>query len=279
MQMQVIDDYSTLEEVIIALAHVVPDQHNEFTLAGDANGFHNKDDVWDKQKMIGQQREFINVLESYGVTIKYAKRLPGSPHQIYTRDVGFVYGKRFFFNLNRQLKVRQMEYSKVRDLFNGLERVEIKSGKLEGGDVIVDRDIVYIGISDRTCMDAIQELSKHIPVKSLYLGDNVMHLDTRMTILPNRDLLIYPDAFQEDDLQYLRSKFDFIEVTREEADTLATNVFVINPTTIVSHSLHTRIHQQLLNRGYRVEVIDYSEPITLLGSFRCTTLPVGRKIM
>ena len=36
--------------------------------------------------------------------------------------------------------------------------IEIILGKIEGGDVLIDKDTVYVGISDRTTLDAVPKL-------------------------------------------------------------------------------------------------------------------------
>jgi N-dimethylarginine dimethylaminohydrolase len=103
-----------------------------------------------------------------------------------------------------------------------------------------------------------------------------MHLDTRVTILPGRSLLIHPGAFLPDDLDILKSQFNMIEVTEAEALAMATNVFVVNPETVVLHSGFDHIAKLIESEGLKVELINYSEPNALLGSFRCATMPLAR---
>ena len=255
MSFPIINETSSLEKVIVALGT--------------------------SERIREQQEKFFAMLRSYGAQPLFADPLPNDVHQLYTRDIGFAYRDIFFYNLNRTLPERIPEFSAIEKLLQwetkGIEVKEIKNGKLEGGDVLAAPEVLYMGITNRTNDAAIAEVEKYYPVHRLYLGNQVMHLDTRMTILPREFLLIHSPAFLYNDIYQLQKKFDFIEVTEKEAHGLGTNVLVLNPQTIVVHAGHQRIQKELRERGFTVEVVEYSEPISLQGSFRCTTLPLGRK--
>lgn len=278
----IVDEISPLEEVFLAKAKYAPQEHNISTTGGGFDTFKGVDDKWNLPMLNQQLEQFAAVLEKYRVLVQFADPIPGSPYQIFTRDVGFVYDNTFYFNRNRRLDGRKNEYEAIATHFyHGEQCVEIKSGKLEGGDVLVDKDVVFIGISDRTTIDAVTELeAAGLPVKPLYLGPKVMHLDTRMNILPNRYLLIYQETFAShpEDLDYLRRRFEFIEVTEEEAKSLATNVLVVDLDTIIMDERQERIIKLLQDRRFNVETMNYSEPQRAFsGSFHCTTLPLRRK--
>lgn len=234
---------------------------------------------WDKTKLLEQQQKFFEVMGRYGVKLHFVNHSDVHPWQMYTRDTGFVIHNKFYFSRNRELTERVGEIELLRQSIPTLldqDMIEIIQGKIEGGDVLIDEDTVYIGISDRTTLDAVTELAQYVKVTPIYLGTSVMHLDTRMTILPGRQLLIYPSAFLKADLNILKTRFTLIEVTEAEALMMGTNVFVINPTTVILHSSFIRIARLIESVGIKVEQIDYSEPNALLGSFRCATLPLAR---
>lgn len=238
--------------------------------------------AWGTSEAMRQQQEkFFSVLRSYGAEPLFADSLPGDVHQPYTRDIGFVYGDTFFYNLNRTLPERGGEFSAIQQHLQWQGKViEIKEGRIEGGDVLVTPEKVYVGISARTDQAAIDELEDHFPpgkVEKLYLGSEVMHLDTRLAFLPRDFALLCPQTFRYHELHQLQQKFEPIEVTEKEAYDLATNVFVINPQTIVVHEQHQRIRTALRDRGFAVEPVDYSELMGLQGSFHCTTLPIARR--
>lgn len=74
----------------------------------------------------------------------------------------------------------------------------------------------------------------------------------------------------------LESRYKFIPVLEEELLDLGTNVFMVNPETIFSPTHNKRINEELKKVGFNVVELDYTEPINLGGSFRCTTLPLVR---
>ncbi|MFH0874579.1 MAG: arginine deiminase family protein [archaeon] len=278
MGLNVIDEYSTLKKVIVAKGTFLPEYGNYSTNQIEYAKYHTE--KWDKKLLLEQQTPFFNLLKKYSVELLFPDTDKSLIWQMYTRDTGFVYGNRFFYCNNRGLIERKDEIKKILSLLKDINPeniIEITAGKLEGGDVLVDRDIVYVGISSRSSIEGAANLERNIKIKRLYLGNSVMHLDTRMTILPKNCLLIYPGAFQKEDLDYLSKKFNFLNVTEKEAQELGTNVLVINPKTVIVNKSHIRIQDELRKIGFNVEVIDYSEPIALSGSFRCTTLPLERQ--
>ena len=103
-----------------------------------------------------------------------------------------------------------------------------------------------------------------------------MHLDTRLMILAKDKAIVHAASFQSADLDYLKSKYQCIEVTDAEAKALATNVIALNPETLVVERRQHRLQSELIQHGFKVEAVDYSEPIILGGSFRCTTLTLSR---
>ena len=234
---------------------------------------------WDRANFNAQQEALYEVFDRYGVRLHFIEHHPDLPWQAYTRDTGFVIGDKLYYAARRELPEREGEIDQLRRSLPALrddDFVEIEQGRIEGGDVLPDGDVVFVGLGTRTTPDAVSELAKHVEVVPLHLGPQVMHLDTRMTILPGRRLLTWPGNFKPDDLAMLQDRFTLIEATEAEAKDLGTNVFVIDPETVVVHSGHERIAQSVEAAGLRVERVGYSEPIALLGSFRCTTMPLAR---
>ena len=196
---------------------------------------------------------------------------------MYTRDTGFVIGDRLYFSRTRELPERTGEIDRLLSILPTVPATEI-SARIEGGDVMPDSDIVYVGLGTRTDPAAADELAAHVnaQIRPIHLGPQVMHLDTRMTILPGRRLLICPGPFRADDLVHLRKRFHPIEVTEAEARAMATNVFVPNPETVILHSGFPHLADRLRADGLDVIPLDWSEPNALLGSFRCATMPLAR---
>lgn len=232
---------------------------------------------WDKELLLNQQDVFFSTLQKYNVDLLEIKTQPKLLWQMYTRDVGFVIRENLYFANKRTLIARNGEIELLVEAVD-VDKDHIKEipGKIEGGDVLVDNGDAFVGISNRTNEEAIAELSKYVEVKSFYLGDDVMHLDTVLTLLPKNNALVCLEYFKAEDQAYLKSRFNLIPVTKEERLLLGTNVFVVNPETIFVEKSSKRVQEELSKVGFRIESVAYSEPIALGGSFRCTTLPLIR---
>ncbi len=272
------DEYSPLKDLCVCLGKSVPEYSTYSNHHPEYTKYRNM--PWDRKLILEQQNRFFDVLTKYDVSLHFIEQNNDVPWQMYTRDTGFVINDKLFYCSNRVLHEREGEIDNALKSLAPIVQtdvVEITTGSIEGGDVLVDQGMAYVGLGARTSRDAVDQLRQYVDVVTLELGANVMHLDTRMTILPNRKLLIYPPAFKDKGLEMLGQKFEFIEVTEAECENLGTNVFAINPETIVAHQAHGRVIEKLRESGFNVEVVDYSEPIAITGSFRCTTMPLVRK--
>lgn len=275
--LRILDETSALTDLCVCRGTAVPahgsfaNSHEEFTKFPML--------AWHRDKLLRQQEQFYTLMERYGVRLHFVPHSDAHPWQMYTRDTAFVIGEKLYFSNTRELPERTDEIDLIRLCLPDLpdqDVIEISDGQIEGGDVLVDGGGAYVGLGTRTTPDAVEELARHIEVTPIHLGPNVMHLDTRMTILPGRRLLICPTPFQPADLDMLGRRFTMIEVTDAEARAMGTNVFVINPETVVVHAEFDRIADAIRTEGLNVEPIDYSEPNALLGSFRCATMPLAR---
>ncbi len=274
--LHITDEFSALQSVVVCLGDQVPlaDEYETDDPQETKWGWKS----WDKSLLLDQQKEFFDRLSQYDVELIFLETEPGMDWQMYTRDTGFVVDDTLFYADTRTLKARHGEIEKLQEALTdrGTAMQAIES-KIEGGDVLVHDGGCFIGISNRTTEAAVNEMRNYTDVRSFYLGDDIMHLDTRLTLLPDNYALVNLESFQEEDQKFLQNIFNTIPVTTQEAENLGTNVFVVNPETIFVEEKQVHIQDELRQAGFKVEVVPYSEPIALGGSFRCTTLPLVRK--
>lgn len=277
MSLYIRDEYSQLKEVVVCSGTHIPEFDNYHSEDPEHLKYHHQ--RWDKELLLKQQDIFFNYLSKKGVKLHFPRTSPTLEQQMFTRDIGWVIGETFYYAKKRKRQDRNGEVDAVLPIIKKFPHAKIQeltAGFIEGGDVIVDKDIVMIGLGSRSTLEAAQELSQFEEVKTLSLGDHVMHLDTRFTILPNNHALIYPNIFSSEDIHFLRKRYRLIPLTPEEANTLGSNVFIVDPETIIVESSHQMIAEDLKSYGFNVVTIDYSEPIHQGGSFRCTTMPLVR---
>ncbi|SFS45098.1 dimethylarginine dimethylaminohydrolase family protein [Marininema halotolerans] len=238
------------------------------------------EDGIDTQLALEQHQELIATLQRYHVDVILLEPDRDYPDQVFTRDIGFTIGNHLFVSqmeesirkgeeqiLTRWLTDQQIPYQFIR------------SGSIEGGDVMIDRDTVWIGDSGRTSRRAMAEIQQELPhmeVLPLSVPVKYLHLDCILNILSPTEALIFPSAFEEEDLQRLASRYELIEVDETEQFTLGTNILSIGNRTILSLPVNPRVNEALRQRGYTVVEVDLSEIIKSGGSFRCSTLPLIR---
>lgn len=240
----------------------------------------------DPQLMHIQFEAFVETLTKLGVTVHRTTHLipPEATLQVFTRDVGMVIGERLVL-ANIKPDVRRIEmgtFDKVVDEMAIPNVVSVGDGVVEGGDVMLDGNTVYIGISQRTDESGVAWLKKEFSTLSerelfpIKLQDPFLHLDVVFNIVAPGIALIYPPAIDDASLAVLRQRYRLIEVTESEQFQLGVNAVAIDASRLIMDRAHTRIAGELAAAGLDPIGLDYSELRKLGGSFRCCTCPLVR---
>ncbi|MDR6227403.1 dimethylarginine dimethylaminohydrolase family protein [Desmospora profundinema] len=240
---------------------------------------HFVDDI-NLEKADTQHRHFMECLQREGVEVELLPAEKRFPEQVFTRDIGFTLGSHLFV-ARMDENVRKGEETLLQKWLTnrGIPHSPIPIGSIEGGDVLVDDDIIWIGDSGRTSRTAIEYLRitlPHFRVISLSFPEKYLHLDCVFNILSHREALVYPPAFPDSDLRRLSSRYHLIEVEAEEQFTLGTNILSIGNRTVISQPINPRVNRKLRQRGFRVLEVELSEIIKSGGAFRCCSLPLRR---
>lgn len=228
-----------------------------------------------------QHHAFIEVLKAHGVQVVLLPSQAKFPEQVFTRDIGFTLGNTVFTALMER-KIRQGEEQVLKHWLveNNIPFLQIENGSIEGGDVLIDGDTIWVGDSDRTSKEAIKELGLKLHGMNLVripFAEEYLHLDCVFNVLSSTEALFFPPAFHEKEREQLASRYDLIEVSKEEQFTLGTNILSIGQKKVVSLPINTSVNKKLRDRGYTVIEVDISEIIKSGGSFRCITMPLARE--
>lgn len=234
---------------------------------------------------------FEEVLIQNGVHVLRPQNLRQT-EQIFTRDIGFVIEDNFFIS-NMKHPVRASEIDGLQYFLDTIPHdkiVEIPPEiTMEGGDVILWNDFIFLGIGDRTNEGAISFLQKRFPQKTV-LGfpivvdqacadKNILHLDCTFQPIGQEDAIIYLKGFQSppSELLDLFPKDKLMEVSLEEKNQMFPNVFSISPRKVAIEKGFVRLKDTLIERGYEIFEVEYAETSKLGGLLRCSTLPLRRK--
>ena len=159
---------------------------------------------------------------------------------------------------------------------------------LEGGDIIVDKNCIFVGISQRSNEAGVTYLTHQfrdkftvVPVQCRRLeeGENVLHLDCTFNPVGQNMALIYVDGFEDipDEIQ----QYEWIEIDKEEQKHLATNVLSLDQKTVISrnHPACVRVNEEMRKRGLQVIELPFDAAPSTGGSFRCCSLPLVREVI
>ena len=153
---------------------------------------------------------------------------------------------------------------------------EINEGE---GDLLVAGRFVLAGTGFRTSVAAhgeVQELFGR-PVITLQLVDpRFYHLDTALSVLDERTVAYYPQAFTPGSAQVLRELFpDAVLASAADAEVLGLNAVSDGRNVVLAEQAHG-LRAQLTERGYTPIGVDMSELMKAGGGAKCCTLELRR---
>lgn len=278
--LRVKNEYGKLEKVMMASVSTF---HLHEPINSTQEYFY-KNDPPILSKMIEEQNAFVRVLKEHSVDVVWADKREDCTNQVNTRDVAFVAENTFVVSPMRK-KERINEHYALETLiktFPSTDKVlRPKMGYIEGGDIILDETTMYVGISQRTNDDGlkwlIQTFSSAFDVVPVYLNEGYLHLDCVFNLLSPNDALVLESGIRKDSLKKIVEKYKTIFAYMDEQINLPTNVFSINPTTVVADKRNVITNSLLRKNGKHVIELEYSEISKLGGSFRCSTCPLRRE--
>ncbi len=269
------NEFGELKKVIVC-----PPTHMSITEVINETQKHFLEDNIDETLATKQHRNFVQAMLANGVDVYSLPPSEQYPEQVFTRDIGFTLGDIVFVS-SMGSDIRSGEENILKSWLDEqhLSYTPFSGYSVEGGDIIIDRDIVYIGISGRTSKKALEHISQSLSeytVQPIPIDKSYLHLDCVFNVISPTEALVFSPALREEELNFLSKRYELIEVSKEEQFTMGTNVLSIGNKKIFSLPCNKQVNEQLRNRGYEVVEVDISEIIKSGGSFRCCTLPLLR---
>jgi N-dimethylarginine dimethylaminohydrolase len=271
-----ISEYHSLKKVLMC-----EPQHMAISeIINETQRHYQKENI-DKELAVKQHRDFVQALRAQGVEAVLLPHVEEYPEQVFTRDIGFTIGQQLFVS-HMGMGIRQGEDNILMKWLkdHGYPFQNLQHDSIEGGDVMIHFDTVFIGVSGRTSKNAvhrIKDLLSDYKVTPITIKRSYLHLDCVFNVLSPTEALIFSPALAQDDLDRLSARYELIEVTKPEQFTMGTNVLSIGQKRVFSLPVNREVNRQLRERGYEVIETDISEIIKSGGSFRCCTLPLVRE--
>lgn len=229
------------------------------------------------------------VLEKAGVKVYRPQNLP-EKKQIFTRDIGFVIDNTFVI-ANMKEPIRKHEIKGIAHLLEHIPSDQIvevpESATIEGGDIILHGDHVFVGISDRTNIQGYEFLKSQFPQKQVHAiplkvtkdpKTNILHLDCAFQPVGNQYAIYYEEGFesQPEAIHQCFEEDQLIRVSQPEMNQMFPNIFSISPNHVIIEKGFTRLIEELEKRDIQCSTVPYSETSKLSGLLRCSTLPLQR---
>lgn len=234
----------------------------------------------DYDLMYEQYNNFVNLLIREGVVIQFLDPLYGES-QVFTRDIGFVIEDVIFIakmsneerrcEINALKKYIKKHHSKVYEMKNNIE----------GGDVIIYDNYIFVGLSTRSKIEAVEELQSYLYENNMnykiipinFNKEKMLHLDCVFNILDKGECLLSTYVYDKEKIEDIIERCYYVDENISEE--LGTNIVCLGDRRVVT--ANEKIYKILKEKDFKVFFIEYSEILKAGGGFTCSTLPIYRK--
>ncbi|MCP4727213.1 MAG: amidinotransferase, partial [bacterium] len=145
---------------------------------------HNITEIADRDLTIRQHGNLKRIMSNFGAEVIDVPELEGHPNSVFTRDA-LVCTPGGYIKLRMGLETRRGEDTWLAEKLNSLGEPFageiIEPGTVEGGDIILAGKVAFVGLSNRTNMEGIMQLTAIL---------NDMDYEVRVHEIPNGSLHI-----------------------------------------------------------------------------------------
>jgi dimethylargininase len=149
-------------------------------------------------------------------------------------------------------------------------------GTVEGGDVILAGSVAFVGHSQRTNEDGVEQISSlldamNYEVRTMTVPAPYLHMGGAMSIISPECVLCCCEVFPDDFFK----GFNKVEVS---CDTFVSgNVICLGDNEVIADIANVEAIKELRRAGIIVHAIDLSEFVKGTGGPSCLIMPVDRK--
>jgi dimethylargininase len=218
-----------------------------------------------------QHMDYIDCLQSLGVTVIELPAEPALPDSVFVEDTALLFDELAVMTrpgaISRRGEVASIEaaFRKYREVIAHIA----EPGTLDGGDVLRIGERVFVGLSQRSNQSAIDQLAEILKpygysVTAVPMHD-CLHLKSSVTALSDDTVLINPDWV---DVSYFN---DYRQITVDQNEPHAANVVRIGDA-ILMPSAFPATQALIQAAGFMVHTVDVSELQKAEGAVTCCSV-------
>ena len=223
-----------------------------------------------------QHRQYVSTLREAGIQIIELNPLESHPDSVFMQDPAILGSRRTVIGRFGESSRRGEGKALCRDLRE--RRVDVGTtnsvrypGTLEGGDVLITEQGIFVGESRRTNLTGIRQFSACLnEIEVREVKTNLLHLLCGCSYLNHKTMIITPDLVDPDTFPGFR----FITIPLEEA--YATDTLYVGEGRVIIPSGFPKTFMKLREAGYRPVEVEVSEFYKGDGGVTCLCSPVYR---
>jgi dimethylargininase len=217
-----------------------------------------------------QHGTYCRMLQKHGLRLVWVERDDHLADSCFVEDTAVILGERAVI-CNMSVKSRATEVVDVAKTLKRFKQLHYirPPATIDGGDVLKTEDTVFIGLSARTNIEAvnqIREISRDLGLEVVPLKvRNILHLKSACTYLGDNCVILSRGNFKTDKLSSLR------KVIVPKGEEYAADCLAVNKTVLMAKG-HPKTKKLLGNEGFRVEELNVSEFRKGDGALTCLSI-------
>jgi dimethylargininase len=222
-------------------------------------------------ELAGQQhKRYCKALQRLGLKLIWIEGDDSLPDSCFVEDTALVFGERAVI-CSMSVDSRAAEVVGVAKVLEKLKQVSYirPPAIIDGGDVLKAEDRVFVGLSTRTNLEAVDQLRQILKDTNLQVVParvrNVLHLKSACTYLGNNCVILAKGNIDVEILSGLKK----IVVPRGEES--ASDCLAVNGTILMAEG-YSKTKKRIEDEGFQVEELDVSEFRKGDGALTCLSI-------
>ena len=214
---------------------------------------------------LSQHEGYVKALQQAGGNVEYLPTQDQLADATFVEDTAIVLEDKFLLCPMKELSRQAEVESTAAALKTYRDCITMDSpATLDGGDVMDTPDTIFIGLSKRTNLRALQALSKLTSKKVVPVAmTKGLHLKSATTFLGNNLLIVDPTRVDASNLKH----FDWIEVS----ESYSANCLALGNTVLMSAGF-PKVRDKIQSHGRETLELEMSEFEKADGSITCLSL-------